>query len=125
MGATQTTATIAQYQLIKGKTETAPQVAIKGVGTTPVGGLKIDLTLRDLLYKKWDESKKTPTNILEQKTGRAMAKLLVAANKAKQVLSANKAHKAQINNLVDDEDFKGLVTREELDEAIQGTVLNI
>ena len=108
--------------MIKGKTETAPQVSIKGVGTAPVGGLKIDLSIRDLLYKKWDETKKTSTNILEQKTGRAMAKLLVAANKAKTVLSANKATKASVSNLVDDEDFNGPITREELENAIQGTV---
>ena len=90
MGASQTTATIAQYQLVKGKTETAPQVSIKGVGTSPVGGVKFDLTMRELLYKKWSESKKTSSEIKEQKTGRAMAKLLVCANKAKTVLSANK-----------------------------------
>ena len=43
-----------------------------------------------LCYTKWTESKKTSSEIKEQKTGRAMAKLLVCANKAKTVLSANK-----------------------------------
>lgn len=124
MGASQTTSTIAQYQLVKGKTETAPQVSIKGVGTAPVGGLKMDLTLRDLLYSKWVETKKTATNILEQKSGRAMAKLLVSANKVKTVLSANTKTKAQVENLVDDEDFKAPISREELEEAIKGSVKN-
>ena len=121
MGASQTTVTIAQYQIIKGKTETAPQVSIKGVGTAPVGGLKMDLTLRELLYKKWDATKKTSTNIKEQKTGRAMAKLLVAANKVKKVLSANKETKGQVENLIDDEDFKQPVSRDEFEKAIKGT----
>ncbi|CBY19557.1 unnamed protein product [Oikopleura dioica] len=122
MGASQTTATIAQYQIIKGKTETAPQVAIKGVGVAPVGGLKMDLTVRDKLVEKWEETKKTASDIKTQKTGRAMAKLLVAANKAKIVLSANKEHMAGVQQLIDDEDFKAKITRDELEASIQGDI---
>ena len=122
MGASQTTATIAQYQIIKGKTETAPQVAIKGVGVAPVGGLKIDLTVRDKLVEKWEETKKTSQDIKTQKTGRAMAKMLVAANKAKMVLSANKEHMAGVQQLIDDEDFKAKITRDELEASIQGDI---
>ena len=96
MGASTTTVTIAQYQKIKGKIETAPQLSIKGVGNAAVGGLKIDLTIRDLLVDKWEGTKKTPTDIRTQKSGRAMAKLLVSANKVKTVLSANKETKAQV-----------------------------
>ena len=122
MGASSTTASIVQYQKIKGKTENAPQVSIKGVGNAPVGGLKLDLTLRDLLVDKWEETKKTSTDIKQQKTGRALAKLLVQANKVKTVLSANKETKAQVENLIDDEDFKAVVTREELESRIQDDI---
>ena len=120
MGASSTTVSIAQYQKIKGKIETAPQVSIKGVGNAPVGGLKIDLSIRDLLVQKWEETKKTKTDIRTQKSGRAMAKLLTSANKVKTVLSANKETKAQVENLVDDEDFKAIVTRDDLEKTIQG-----
>ena len=120
MGASSTTATIVQYQKIKGKVENAPQVSVKGVGNAPVGGLKIDLTLRDLLVDKWEASKKTSTDIRQQKTGRAMAKLLVSANKVKKVLSANKETRAQVENLIDEEDFKAPVSRDEMEERIQG-----
>ena len=58
MGASSTTVTIAQYQVIKGKIETAPQLSIKGVGNAQVGGLKIDLAIRDLLVEKWEATKK-------------------------------------------------------------------
>ena len=120
MGASTTTCTIAQYQVIKGKTENAPQISIKGVGNAPVGGLKIDLSIRDMLVEKWEATKKTDTDIRTQKSGRALAKLLVSANKVKTVLSANKETRAQVENLVDDEDFKAPVTREELEATIQG-----
>ena len=123
MGASSTTATIVQYQKVKGKVENAPQVSVKGVGNAPVGGLKIDLTLRDLLVDKWEASKKTSTDIRQQKTGRALAKLLVSANKVKKVLSANKETRAQVENLIDEEDFKAPVSRDELEERIQGITL--
>ena len=122
MGASSTTCTIAQYQVIKGKTENAPQISIKGVGNAPVGGLKIDLSIRDMLVEKWEATKKTSTDIRTQKSGRALAKLLVSANKVKTVLSANKETRAQVENLVDDEDFKAPVTREELEATIQGII---
>merc|ERR1711953_1253485 len=123
MGASSTTVSIAQYQKIKGKIESAPQVSIKGVGNAPVGGLKIDLSIRDLLVEKWEATKKTSTDIRTQKSGRALAKLLVSANKVKTVLSANKETRAQVENLVDDEDFKAPVTREELEATIQEDIV--
>ena len=66
---------------------------------------------------------KTETDIRKQKNGRALAKLLVSANKVKTVLSANKETKAQVENLVDEEDFKAMVSREELENCIQGKFL--
>jgi hypoxia up-regulated 1 len=123
MGASTTTCTIAQYQVIKGKTENAPQISIKGVGNAPVGGLKIDLSIRDMLVDKWEATKKTSTDIRTQKSGRALAKLLVSANKVKTVLSANKETRAQVENLVDDEDFKAPVTREEMEATIQEDIV--
>ena len=125
MGASSTTATIVQYQKVKGKVENAPQVSVKGVGNAPVGGLQFDLTLRDLLVDKWEATKKTETDIKKQKTGRALAKLLVSANKVKKVLSANKETKAQVENLIDEEDFKAPVSRDEFESRIQGNFLHL
>jgi len=122
MGASSTTATIVQYQKVKGKIENAPQVSVKGVGNAPVGGLKIDLTLRDLLVDKWEATKKTSTDIKKQKTGRALAKLLVSANKVKKVLSANKDTRAQVENLIDEEDFKAPVSRDEMESRIEDDI---
>merc|ERR1711953_1404163 len=123
MGASSTTVSIAQYQKIKGKIESAPQVSIKGVGNAPVGGLKRGLSMLDLLVEKWEATKKTSTDIRTQKSGRALAKLLVSANEVKTVLSANKETRAQVENLVDDEDFKAPVTREELAATIQEDIV--
>ena len=45
-----------------------------------------------------------------------MAKLLKEAKRVRQVLSANTDHKAQIENLFEEKDFKSKVTRAELSE---------
>ncbi|XP_067011480.2 hypoxia up-regulated protein 1 isoform X2 [Anabrus simplex] len=119
MGASHTTATVVSYQMVKTKekgfTETNPQVAILGVGyDRTLGGLEVQLRLRDYLAKKFNEMKKTPNDVF--KNPRAMAKLLKEAGRVKNVLSANAEHYAQVEGLLDDHDFKLLVTRHELEE---------
>lgn len=47
---------------------------------------------------------------------RAMAKLLKEARRVRQVLSANTDHKAQIENVFEEKDFRMKVTRAELEE---------
>lgn len=119
MGASSTSATIVSYQTIKtkerGYLETHPQLTVIGVGyDRTLGGLEIQLRLRDYLAKKFNEMKKTPNDVF--KSPRALAKLFKEAGRLKNVLSANTEHFAQIEGLLDDVDFKLRVTREELEE---------
>ncbi|XP_054166732.1 hypoxia up-regulated protein 1-like [Oppia nitens] len=120
MGAASTTATIVSYQLIKTKdrgfTETNPQLTVKGVGyDRQLGGLEMQLRLRDHLAKLFAEQSKKP---LTDITGnhRAMAKLFKEAGRLKKVLSANTEHKAQVENVMNDIDLKAMVTREEFEQ---------
>ncbi|XP_054262425.1 hypoxia up-regulated protein 1 [Macrosteles quadrilineatus] len=118
MGASSTTATVVSYQMVKvkdkGIVETHPQVAILGVGyDRTLGGLEMQLRLRDYLAKKFNEMKKTTKDVFENP--RALAKLFKEAGRVKNVLSANADHNAQIEGLLDEIDFKLHVTREEFE----------
>lgn len=122
MGASSTTATLISYQNVKvkerGYVETHPQLSILGVGfDRTLGGLEIQLRLRDYLGKKFNELKKTKNDVF--KNPRAMAKLFKEAGRLKNVLSANAEHYAQIEGLLDEQDFKLLVKREEMEELCQ------
>nr|ATU82895.1 secreted HSP70-like protein [Pristhesancus plagipennis] len=118
MGASSTTATVVGYQLVKTKEkgflETHPQVAILGVGyDRTLGGLEMQLRLRDYLGKKFNEMKKTDKDVFENP--RSLAKLFNEAGRVKNVLSANIDHYAQVEGLIDEVDFKLQVTREEFE----------
>ncbi|XP_063910653.1 hypoxia up-regulated protein 1 [Zophobas morio] len=122
MGASSTTATLVSYQTVKtkerGYVETHPQLSIIGVGfDRTLGGLEIQLRLRDHLAEQFNKVKKTKTNVFDNP--RAMAKLFKEAGRVKNVLSANAEHYAQIEGLLDEEDFKVLVTREDLEGLIK------
>ncbi|XP_060530480.1 hypoxia up-regulated protein 1 [Cylas formicarius] len=122
MGASSTTATLVSYQTLKtkerGYVETNPQVSVLGVGyDRTLGGLEIQLRLRDYLATKFNEMKKTPTDVFENP--RALAKLFKEAGRLKNVLSANVEHYAQVEGLLDEQDFKFLVTRDDLEGLIK------
>ncbi|XP_008207113.1 hypoxia up-regulated protein 1 isoform X1 [Nasonia vitripennis] len=119
MGASSTTATVVGYQNIKTKergfVETHPQVSILGVGyDRTLGGLEMQLRLRDYLAKEFDAMKKTKNSVFENP--RALAKLFKESGRLKNVLSANADHYAQIEGLLDDQDFRLQVTREKFEE---------
>jgi len=118
MGASSTVATIASYQIAKtkerGYTEHHPQVSVAGLGyDRTLGGLEIQIRLRDHLARAFNAMKKTKKNVLDNP--RAMAKLLKEAGRVKNILSANIDIYAQIENLIDEQDFRLQVTREELE----------
>lgn len=118
MGASKTVASIASYQLVKtkerGYVETNPQSTIIGVGyDRTLGGLELQLRLRDYLADKFNSMKLTKNDVT--KNARAMAKLFKEAGRVKNVLSANADHYAQIENLIDDKDFRTQITREEFE----------
>ena len=78
-----------------------------------LGGLEIQLRLRDHLGKNFNQQKKTKNDVF--KSPRALAKLFKEAGRLKNVLSANAEHYAQVEGLLDEQDFKLLVTREDLE----------
>ncbi|KAL3265417.1 hypothetical protein HHI36_009621 [Cryptolaemus montrouzieri] len=121
MGASSTTATVVSFQTIKtkerGYVETHPELTVVGVGyDRTLGGLEMQIRLRDYLGTKFNEVKKTKNDVF--KNPRAMAKLFKEAGRLKNVLSANAQHYAQIEGLLDEEDFKVSVTRQEFEDLI-------
>lgn len=119
MGASHTTATIVTYSTTKvkdrGYLETVPQVVVKGVGfDTTLGGLEMDMIMRDYLVKHFKQTHKTKKDISE--SPKAMAKLLKEARRVRQVLSANTDHMAQIENVFEEQNFKLKITRAEFEE---------
>uniref|UniRef100_A0A1I8PTD8 Hypoxia up-regulated protein 1 n=1 Tax=Stomoxys calcitrans TaxID=35570 RepID=A0A1I8PTD8_STOCA len=117
MGASHTSSALVSYQLVKDKhtKETNPVVQVLGVGfDRTLGGLEVQLRLRDYLAVEFNAMKKTKTDVT--KSPRALAKLFKEAGRLKNVLSANNDHYAQIENLIEDQDFKLQVTREKLEE---------
>ncbi|XP_040181365.1 hypoxia up-regulated protein 1 [Rana temporaria] len=119
MGSKSTTCTIVTYQTIKTKDSgIQPQLQIRGVGfDRTLGGLEMDLRLREHLAKLFNGQKKSKKDVRENP--RAMAKLLKEANRVKTILSANNDHMAQIEGLMDDIDFRTKVTRQELEELCE------
>ncbi|KAJ0175993.1 hypothetical protein K1T71_008167 [Dendrolimus kikuchii] len=117
MGAASTKAALVEYKTVKikdkGYVETVPQLQVLGVGfDRTLGGHEMTLRLREHLIKKWQENGGGDVRA----SPRSMEKLLREAERLKIVLSANTEHYAQIESLLDDKDFKQLVTRAELEE---------
>lgn len=113
MGAYKTTASIVSYQLVKDKQtrEMTPVITVLGVAhDRTLGGLEMQLRLRDHLAKEFNAQKKTKTDVFTN--ARAMAKLFKEAGRVKNVLSANADIYAQIEGLLDEQDFKVIVSRE-------------
>ncbi|XP_076043824.1 hypoxia up-regulated Grp170 co-chaperone protein isoform X2 [Oratosquilla oratoria] len=119
MGASSTTASIVSYQTIKtkdrGYTETNPQLNILGIGyDRTLGGLEMQLRLRDFLATKFNEMKKTSSDVF--KSGRAMAKFMKEAGRLKNILSANSDYISQVEGVIDEQDFRLHVTREDFEK---------
>lgn len=116
IGAYKATAAVVSYQLVRDKStkEVMPSLQIMGVGyDRSLGGLEMQLRLRDHLAKKFNEMKKTTTDVFTN--DRAMAKLFKEAGRVKNILSANSEIYAQIEGLLEEHDFKTQVTRDEFE----------
>ncbi|XP_045499638.1 hypoxia up-regulated protein 1 [Colias croceus] len=116
MGAASTKAALVEYKTVKtkekGYVETVPQLQVIGVGfDRTLGGLEMTLRLREHLIKSWEANGGGDVRA----SPRAMEKLMREAERLKIVLSANSEHYAQIESLLDDKDFKLLVTRADLE----------
>lgn len=116
MGAYKTSAAVVSYQLVKDKAtrEVLPVVQVLGVGyDRTLGGLEMQIRLRDFLGQEFNKMGKTKTDVFT--SPRAMAKLFKEAGRLKNVLSANTEHYAQIEGLLDEQDFRLLVTRDQFE----------
>merc|ERR1719187_571895 len=119
MGAQATTATIVGFQVVKTKdkgfSETHPQAQILGVGyDRSLGGAEMKFRVREHLADQFNAMGKTKTDV--RSVPRAMGKLLKEAERVKLILSANTDCFAQIENVMEDIDFKLPMTREKLME---------
>jgi len=109
MGAQQTTATIIGFQIVKTKekgfSETHPQAQVLGVGyDRTLGGQELTFRVREFLADEFNAMGKTKTDV--RSVPRAMGKLLKESERVKLVLSANTECFAQIENVMEDIDFK-------------------
>lgn len=124
MGAQDTTVSIVGYQIVKTKekgfSETNPQAQILGIGfDRTLGGSEITFRLREHLADKFDAMKKGSKSVRE--VPRAMGKLLKEAERVKLILSANNDCFAQVENVMEDIDFKTPMSREKLEEIMADT----
>merc|ERR1711981_64534 len=116
MGAGATTATVIGFQIVKTKdwgfAETHPQAQVLGVGyDRTLGGAELRFRVREFLADKFNALGKTKTDV--RTVPRAMGKLLKEAERVKLILSANTDCFAQVENLLEDIDFKLAVNRED------------
>ncbi|KAI3413294.1 hypothetical protein GPALN_010792 [Globodera pallida] len=92
-----------------------PQMETIGVGyNRTLGGYHLTLRLRDHLVKAFKQQYPKLEGDVTQNL-KAMAKLLMEADRVKQVLSANSQHFAHVESVFEDLDFRTKVTREELE----------
>lgn len=119
MGTGSTTATVVSYQTMKSKdkgfVETYPQLSVKGVGyDRTLGGLEFKLRLGKHFAREFSALKKASKDVHGNK--RAVAKLYKEADRVKKVLSANTDHIAQVENVMEDIDFKHPIMRAEFED---------
>merc|ERR1712002_449360 len=117
MGAQATTATIVGFQVVKTKekgfSETHPQAQILGVWyDRTLGGAEMKFRVRDYLADQFNAMGKTKTDV--RSVPRAMGKLLKESERVKLILSANTDCFAQIENVMEDIDFKEPISRDKL-----------
>jgi len=120
MGASSSWATIVSFAIVKTKergfSETHPQAQVVGLAyDRSLGGLDLQLSIQGMIADRFSKVKKTSRD--PRQVPRAMGKMFKEAGKVKLVLSANKEYRAQIENVMDDEDLKIPFTRDEIEQA--------
>ncbi|CAF0912064.1 unnamed protein product [Brachionus calyciflorus] len=115
MGGSGTTVTIATFLMVKNKDdyEANPQLTVRGVGfARGLGGQEFTLRLAKHLAKLFNEKNKRDV----YKNPKAIMKIYKEAERVKNILSANTETMAQIENVMDDIDFKVKVSRSEFED---------
>lgn len=130
-GASQTSATLADYHLVEqfdettglSKNESLPTVTIRArVYDRYLGGFDMQLKLRDHLVEAFAKTHKIDGKRILQR-GRSAAKLLKESGRVKKVLSANTDHLVRVENVIDDKDLSHPISRkafEDLNEEYLG-----
>ncbi|SPO24958.1 related to glucose regulated stress protein, HSP70-like [Ustilago trichophora] len=99
-------------------------VDVKGVGwERNVGGLRLDLILRDKLAAEFDAKHGAQIGGSIKDNHRAMARLLKEANRVKHILSANDAASSSVESLVDEIDFRTMIQRQDFEDAVSAAGL--
>ncbi|KAL1405468.1 lumenal Hsp70 protein [Vanrija albida] len=89
-------------------------IDVLGVGALDIGGLHLDIAVRDLIIDKFIAK----TGRKEVKNdARAIAKFTKEAVRTKSILSANQEALISIESVYDDIDFRSSITRAELEKA--------
>lgn len=124
-----------QASIVEFHTEQVQPDSILSIGSTPkettvlrvlgsgwsrgAGGMALDVLVRDLLVEKFSQTpagKSLSTPV--QQNPRAMARLQREAVRVKHILSANAVAASSVESLAEDADWRGSVSREELEEAV-------
>ena len=87
-------------------------------GSHQISALKIDQYITDIVIKQFDEQKNRQNKPSLREFPSSVIKILKEANRFKETLSANKQATLFIENILDGEDFKTLITREQLEQFV-------
>ncbi|CAH7667674.1 Hsp70 protein-domain-containing protein [Phakopsora pachyrhizi] len=126
VGASSIKSTVIEFSMFEEKIHSSSKIKknvtmldVKGFGfERGLGGLTFDLKIRDHLKQEFE----TQTKLDVSKNDRAMVKLLREATRVKQVLSANVDSQSRIEGLVDDHDFKTVLSRQTFEEYFASDV---
>ncbi|KAJ3128212.1 Hypoxia up-regulated protein 1 [Nowakowskiella sp. JEL0407] len=123
MGAGSTVASLVKFENIivkdspTAKNRSVPNVEVLAVGyDSSLGGSAIDKRLQNFLAARFAETNKEKLKGDVFSEPKAMTKLLKEANRVKQILSANTQCMSGVEHLMEEIDFKTIVTREELED---------
>lgn len=87
-------------------------------GSQEVSALKFDQFLTDIVIRQFDEQKNRQNKPSLREFPQSVIKILKEANRFKETLSANKQATLFIENILDGDDFKTLITREQFEQII-------
>ncbi|TPX67929.1 hypothetical protein SpCBS45565_g03451 [Spizellomyces sp. 'palustris'] len=119
MGAGGTVAALVKFQSVEPKkgVRNVTELQVKATGYDPsLGGHSVDVKLQQHLAEQFAKKAgdKLKGDVFQD--SRAMAKLLKEANRVKQVLSANQETISSVEGLMEELDFRVLVTRSTLED---------
>ncbi|KAI9009821.1 Hsp70 protein-domain-containing protein [Gaertneriomyces semiglobifer] len=124
MGAGSTVATLVKFHTVEvkknGRTNNMLSLEVQAVGFDPtLGGHSFDARLQQHLAEEF--KKKYSTKLTQDvfQDSRAMARLLKEAARVKQILSANQEIYASVEGVMEELDFRTLVTRSTLEKSCE------